>query len=115
MHATPLCYTSTNDFVTDMPAAAVPDAADTVPDITDIAIPDVEDTTPEPVPEATTTSAEITTDDGTTAGRSLLDAFYSDNFLDALRRDRSFGPLESDDLNMGEADWLVGTLKRMKS
>ncbi|KUF89287.1 WD repeat-containing protein 31 [Phytophthora nicotianae] len=84
--------------------AAVPDAV--VPDITDIDIPDVEDTGPdttqEPVSEVTTTSAEVTSDDGTTAGRSLLDAFGSDDFLDAFCRDRLFGPLESDDLNVGE-------------
>ncbi|ETP52732.1 hypothetical protein F442_02299 [Phytophthora nicotianae P10297] len=88
----------------DTTPAAVPDAV--VPDITDIDIPDVEDTGPdttqEPVPEVTTTSAEVTSDDGTTAGRSLLDAFGSDDFLDAFCRDRLFGPLESDDLNVGE-------------
>ncbi|ETM54462.1 hypothetical protein L914_02209 [Phytophthora nicotianae] len=65
----------------DTTPAAVPDAV--VPDITDIDIPDVEDTGPdttqEPVPEVTTTSAEVTSDD-----------------------DRLFGPLESDDLNVGE-------------
>ncbi|ETP46936.1 hypothetical protein F442_06903 [Phytophthora nicotianae P10297] len=57
------------------------------------------DTTEERVPEVTTTSAEDATGGGTTAGRSLLDAFDSDDFLDALREDRLFGPLESDDLN----------------
>ncbi|ETM01275.1 hypothetical protein L917_02119 [Phytophthora nicotianae] len=94
----------------DTTPAAVPDAV--VPDITDIDILDVEDTGPdttqEPVPEVTTTSAEVTSDDGTTVGRSLLDAFGSDDFLDAFCRDRLFGPLESDDLNVGEVDWLLG-------
>ncbi|ETO77939.1 hypothetical protein F444_06929 [Phytophthora nicotianae P1976] len=66
------------------------------------------DTAEERVPEVTTTSAEDATGGGTTAGRSLLDAFDSDDFLDALREDRLFGPLESDDLNVGEADWLLG-------
>ncbi|KAE8884954.1 hypothetical protein PF005_g19328 [Phytophthora fragariae] len=36
-----------------------------------------------------------------------LDDFDSDNFLDALRRDRLFTPADADDLNVGEADWLL--------
>ncbi|ETN23345.1 hypothetical protein PPTG_02936 [Phytophthora nicotianae INRA-310] len=72
----------------DSAAAAVPDRTGAVPDLTDIARTRV-----------TTTSAEDATGGGTTAGRSLLDAFDSDDFLDALREDRLFGPLESDDLN----------------
>ncbi|KAE9032666.1 hypothetical protein PR001_g10510 [Phytophthora rubi] len=36
-----------------------------------------------------------------------LDDFDSDNFLDALPRDRLFAPADADDLNVGEADWLL--------
>ncbi|GMF14883.1 unnamed protein product [Phytophthora fragariaefolia] len=37
-----------------------------------------------------------------------FDDFDSDNFLDALRRDRRlFVPADVDDLDVGEADWLL--------
>ncbi|KAI9990442.1 hypothetical protein PInf_021417 [Phytophthora infestans] len=98
--------------VADMTAATIPDTTETVSDLTDISIPDGDDTNPdtteEPVPEATTIGAEVRTGEDATGGRSLLDAFDSDDFLDALRSDRLFGPLESNDLNVGETDWLLG-------
>ncbi|KAG7384310.1 hypothetical protein PHYPSEUDO_002775 [Phytophthora pseudosyringae] len=36
-----------------------------------------------------------------------LDDFDSDNFPEALRRDRLFEPSSEDDLNLGEGDWLL--------
>ncbi|KAE8963713.1 hypothetical protein PR001_g29285 [Phytophthora rubi] len=36
-----------------------------------------------------------------------MDDFDSDNFLGALKRDRLFGPLPDDDLNLGDSDWQL--------
>ncbi|KAI9983588.1 hypothetical protein PInf_007653 [Phytophthora infestans] len=97
--------------VADMTAATIPDTTETVSDLTDISIPDGDDTNPntteEPVPEATTTGAEVRSGADATGGRSLLDAFDLDDFLDALRSDRLFGPLESDDLNVGDEASII--------
>ncbi|GMF59598.1 unnamed protein product [Phytophthora fragariaefolia] len=42
------------------------------------------------------------------AGRGIsLDDFDSDNFLDALRRDRLFERTDPEDLNIGDDDWLL--------
>lgn len=42
-----------------------------------------------------------------TAHDVSLDDFDSDNFLDALKRDRLFVPLPDDDLNLGDSDWQL--------
>ncbi|GMF45365.1 unnamed protein product [Phytophthora fragariaefolia] len=83
-----------------------------VPDIADLSFPDMDATIPDVneghIEKATNNDADTDTRVGATTERSLLDAFDSDDFLEALREDRLFGPVPADDFNVGEDDWLFG-------
>ncbi|KAE9345843.1 hypothetical protein PF008_g8572 [Phytophthora fragariae] len=88
-------------------AEDVPDEAIGVAETTDRGVPEMtvaaEDET-EPIVTEVQNSPRRVPDIPTAVS---LDDFDSDNFLDALRRDRLFAPADADDLNVGEADWLL--------
>ncbi|KAE9159553.1 hypothetical protein PF002_g32833, partial [Phytophthora fragariae] len=87
---------------------AVPDATEAIQEHTEQATTDTPSATtahPEqPIPEA----SAVTTSTSIRAAHDVsMDDFDSDNFLDALKRDRLFGPLPDDDFNLGDSDWQL--------